>query len=139
MTANTTSDTTSVKPSSYSMPNTSSDSRPDYDANNEQRPISSLYELIEAQIDFMQQWLLQQAEPLAEEAWQWFGAQPMSQYLSCEDLQRLINDWLLTQPMTEVMRTDIRAILQTVIYHPVNDNVPLSELVDDTQVHTLAN
>ncbi|MGM8886049.1 hypothetical protein ACS8FD_08900 [Psychrobacter sp. 1U2] len=132
MTANTTSPY-------YPMPNTSPDPKTSPDANKEQRSISSLYELIEAQIDFMQQWLLQQAEPLANEAWHWLSAQPMSRYLSCEDLQHLINDWLLSQPMTEVMRTDIRAILQTLIYHPSNDNVPLSELVDETQVHTLAN
>lgn len=139
MTANISSNTTSAKPSNHSMPNTSQDNKPSHDVNKEQLPISSLYELIEAQIDFMQQWLLQQAEPLTNEAWQWLGAQPMSRYLSCEDLQRLINDWLLSQPMTEVMRTDIRAILQTIIYHPANDNVPLAELVDETQVHTLAN
>ena len=42
-------------------------------------------------------------------------------------------------PISEVMRADIRDILHTVIYHPVNDNVPLSELVDDAQVETLAN
>ena len=95
--------------------------------------------LIDAQIDFMQQWLHQQAEPLAMEAWQWFGAQPLSKYIKCEHLQHVMKDWLLSQPMTEVMRKDIRDILHTLIYHPVNDNVPLSELVDDVQVETLAN
>ncbi len=94
--------------------------------------------LIEAQITFMQQWLRQQSEPLVIEAWHWLGEQPMSHYVSREDLQRLINDWLLNQPMSEVMRADIRDILRTVIYHPVNDNVPLSELVDDAQIETLA-
>jgi hypothetical protein len=94
--------------------------------------------LIEAQVTFMQQWLRQQAEPLTMEAWLWLGEQTLSQYVSCDDLQRLINDWLLSQPISEVMRADIRDILQTLIYHPLNDNVPLSELVDDTQVHTLA-
>ncbi len=108
------------------------------DLSNQQTPISSLYDLIEAQIVFTQQWLVQQAQPLANEAWQWLGAQKMSQYVSCEDLQRLLNDWFLSQPVTEVMRADIRAILQTVIYHPVNDNMPLRELVDDTQIETLA-
>lgn len=108
------------------------------DANKPSTPISSLHDLIEAQISFMQQWLTQQAQPLAEEAWQWLSAQQMSRYVSSEDLQRLINGWLLSQPMTEIMRTDIRAILQTVIYHPVNDNMPLHELVDDTQIETLA-
>lgn len=70
------------------------------------------------------------AEPLANEAWQWLGAQPLSQYVRVEDLQRLINDWLLSQPMSEVMRADIRAILHTLIYHPANDTVPfLSSLM----------
>lgn len=95
--------------------------------------------LIDAQVAFIQQWLQQQAEPLALEAWQWLGAQPLHKYVSADDLQHLINDWLLSQPMSAVMRKDIRDILHTVIYHPVNDNVPLSELVDDTQVETLAN
>ncbi|WP_227686546.1 hypothetical protein [Psychrobacter sp. NG27] len=94
--------------------------------------------LIDAQVGFMQQWLHEQAEPLAMEAWQWFGVQPFSKYISSEHLQHLMKDWLLNQSMTEVMRTDIRDILHTLIYHPVNDNVPLSELVDDTQVETLA-
>jgi len=94
--------------------------------------------LIDTQVAFIQQWLRQKAEPLANEAWQWLGAQPLSQYVSEEDLQRLINDWLLSQPMSEVMRADIRDILHTLIYHPVNDDVPLSELVDDAQVETLA-
>ena len=95
--------------------------------------------LIDAQVDFMQQWLRKQAEPLSIEAWQWFGEQPLNKYLSRDHLQHLVNDWLLNQPISEAMRTDIRDILHTVIYHPVNDNVPLSELVDDTQVETLAN
>lgn len=95
--------------------------------------------LIDAQVAFMQQWLRGQAEPLALEAWQWFGAQPLSKYVSCEDLQHLINDWLLSKPMSEIMRKDIRDIMHTLIYHPINDNVPLSELVDDTQVEIIAN
>ena len=95
--------------------------------------------LIDAQVDFMRQWLRQQAEPLAIEAWQWFGEQPLNKYISRDHLQHLINDWILNQPISEALRTDIRDILHTVIYHPVNDNVPLSELVDDTQVATLAN
>ncbi len=95
--------------------------------------------LVDAQVAFMQQWLRSQAGSLSIEAWQWLGAQPMNKYLSTDDLQHLVNDWLLKQPMSEVMRKDIRDILHTVIYHPVNDNVPLSELVDDTQIETLAN
>ena len=95
--------------------------------------------LIEAQVDFMQQWLRKQAESLSMEAWQWFGQQPLNKYVSRDHLQHLINDWLLNQPISDVVRADIRDILHTVIYHPVNDNVPLSELVDDTQIETLAN
>lgn len=111
---------------------------PDSEGDHITAPISSLYDLIDAQIVFTQQWLLQQAQPLADEAWQWLGAQPISRYLSGEDLQHLLNDWLLTQPMTDIMRADIKAILRTLIYHPINDNVPLSELMDETQVQTLA-
>lgn len=101
-------------------------------------PITCVADLIEAQIAFTQQWLSKQAEPLAHEAWQWFGQQPMNRYVSSEDLQHLINDWLLAQPMSLVMRDDIRHILQALLYHPVNDNVSLSELVDETQIQTLA-
>ena len=121
---------------------------PDTDANNSSADVSvskphstsrlTIDSLIDAQVDFIQQWLHQQAEPLAMEAWQWFGTQPLSKYITYDSLQHLMKDWLLNQPMTEVMRTDIRDILHTIIYHPVNDNVPLSELVDDTQVETLA-
>ncbi len=95
--------------------------------------------LIDAQVAFMQEWLRKQAEPLSVEAWQWFGEQPLNKYVSRDHLKHLVNDWLLNQPISDVVRTDIRDILHTVIYHPVNDNVPLSELVDDTQVETLAN
>lgn len=95
--------------------------------------------LIDAQVAFMQEWLRKQAEPLSMEAWQWFGEQPLNKYVSRDHLKHLVNDWLLNQPISDVVRTDIRDILHTVIYHPVNDNVPLSELVDDTQVETLAN
>ena len=94
--------------------------------------------LVEAQVSFIQQWLRNQAEPLIMDAWQWLGAQPMQRYVSCDDVQHLLNDWLLNQPMSEPMRADIRDILHTIIYHPVNDNVPLSELVDDSQIDTLA-
>ena len=95
--------------------------------------------LIDAQVTFMQHWLRKQAEPLSIEAWQWLGAQPLANYISSDDLQHLLNDWLLDHPLSEVMRADIRDILHSIIYHPANDNVPLSELVDDTQVETLAN
>ena len=32
--------------------------------------------LIDAGVDFMQQWLRSQAQPLSLEAWQWFGRSP---------------------------------------------------------------
>ena len=98
----------------------------------------TLDSLIEAQVAFMQQWLHAQAQPLTTQAWQWFGEQPLSKYISSDDLQHLINGWFLKQPLSEVVRRDIRDILHTIIYHPVNDNVPLSELVDDSQVEILA-
>ena len=101
-------------------------------------PMLTLNSLIEAQVAFMQQWLRSQAEPLSMQAWQWFSEQPLSKYISSDDLQHVINDWFLKQPLSEVVRRDIRDILHTIIYHPVNDNVPLSELVDDTQVEILA-
>lgn len=94
--------------------------------------------LVDAHLLFIQQWLRTQAEPLALEAWQWLSAQPLSNYVSAADLQRLFNDWLLSQPISEVMRKDIRDILHTLIYHPVNATIPLSELVDDSQITTLA-
>ena len=102
-------------------------------------PMLTVDGLIDAQVTFMQQWLRKQAEPLNIEAWQWLGAQPLANYISSDDLQHLINDWLLDHPLSEVMRADIRDILHGIIYHPANDNVPLSELIDDTQVATLAN
>ena len=101
-------------------------------------PMLTINSLIDAQVTFMQQWLRKQAEPLSMEAWQWLGAQPLDKYISSDDLQRLLNDWLLDHPLSEVMRADIRDILHSIIYHPANDNVPLSELIDDTQVETLA-
>ncbi|MEJ6067213.1 MULTISPECIES: hypothetical protein [unclassified Psychrobacter] len=101
-------------------------------------PMLTANSLIDAQITFMQQWLRKQAEPLSMEAWQWLGAQPLAKYISSDDVQRLFNDWLLDHPLSEVMRSDIRDILHSIIYHPANDNVPLSELIDDTQVVTLA-
>ena len=109
------------------------------DIQNPNTSILTVDSLIDAQVTFMQQWLRKQAEPLSIEAWQWLGAQPLANYISSDDLQRLLNDWLLDHPLSEVMRTDIRDILHSIIYHPANDNVPLSELVDDTQVATLAN
>ena len=109
------------------------------DIQNPNTSILRVDSLIDAQVTFMQQWLRKQAEPLSIEAWQWLGAQPLANYISSDDLQHLLNDWLLDHPLSEVMRADIRDILHSIIYHPANDNVPLSELVDDTQVETLAN
>lgn len=100
--------------------------------------IKSLDELIEAQTLFIQHWLRSQAQPLTLQAWHWFSQQPMQQYVSCNDLKQLINDWLLSEPMHEVVRADIRDILQTIIYHPINDTMQLSELIDDAQFATLA-
>lgn len=94
--------------------------------------------LIDAQVTFVQQWLHQHAEPLLDDAWQWLGTQQLSRYVSASDVQYVLNDWLLAQPMSDAIRADIRDILHTVIYHPVNDDVPLSELIDDTQVDILA-
>lgn len=94
--------------------------------------------LIDAQVIFIQQWLREQAQSLTMQAWQWFAEQALNKYVKPKDLQRLINDWLLSQAMHEVVRADIRDILQTLIYHPVNDNVQLSELIDDSQFATLA-
>ena len=74
-------------------------------------PMLTINSLIDAQVTFMQQWLRKQAEPLSMEAWQWFGAQPLDKYISSDDLQRLLNDWLLDHPLSEVMRADIRDIL----------------------------
>ncbi len=107
-------------------------------ADNQASATITIDSLVNAQVAFIQQWLGEQAQPLTIEAWQWLGEQPLSKYLSADDLKPLINDWLLTQPMSDVMRTDIRDILHTLIYHPANNNVPLSDLIDDTQVETLA-
>ena len=100
--------------------------------------IANLDGLIEAQVSFMQHWLREQAQSLTVQAWQWLGEQPISRYIKSEDLQYIIKDWLLSQPMSEVMRKDIRDILHSVIYHPINDTVPLSELIDDGQIDTVA-
>lgn len=102
-------------------------------------PISSIENLIEAQTTFIKMWLHQHAKSLSLQMWHWLGAQPISRYISVEDLQRLMNEGLLSQPMSAAIRADIRDILHTLIYHPVNDTIPLSDLVDDTQVATLAN
>ena len=50
-------------------------------------PMLTLDSLIEAQVAFMQQWLCTQAQPLSMQAWQWFGEQPLSKYISNDDLQ----------------------------------------------------
>ena len=130
--------TTTPQYNKLSITMTSKPMQTSKDIQNLAMPTLTLDSLIDAQVAFMQQWLRKQAEPLSMEAWQWLGAQPLSQYVKAADLQRLINDWLLSHPTSAVMRADIRDILHTVIYHPANDNVPLSELIDDTQVEILA-
>ncbi len=101
-------------------------------------PIATLEGLIEAQVSFIKHWLREQSQALVVQAWHWLGDQPISRYIKSENLQYLINDWLLAQPLSAVMRQDIRDILHSVIYHPINDTVPLSELVDDNQIDTVA-
>lgn len=96
--------------------------------------------IIDAQVAFIQQWLTADSrqKQLSLDFWQWLGSQPLSRYLVADDIIHLINQWLLAQPMSEVLRRDIRAILHTIVFHPANDNVPLSELVDESQVAALA-
>lgn len=96
--------------------------------------------LIDAQIAFMQQWLTRPAyqQQLGSDFWQWLGAQPLARYVSAAQLISVVNDWALAQTMSESMRADIRALLQVLVYHPINDDVLLAELVDDAQVTALA-
>lgn len=96
--------------------------------------------LIDAQIAFMQQWLTRPAyqQQLGSDFWQWLGAQPLARYISAAQLISVVNDWALAQTMSESMRADIRALLQTLVYHPINDEVVLAELIDDAQVSALA-
>lgn len=96
--------------------------------------------IIEAQISFIQQWLssTQQQQRLTLTFWQWLGTQPLTRYLSADDISRVINQWLLKQQMSETLRRDIRTILRTIVFHPANDNVALSELIDTAQVMALA-
>ncbi|CAM4016188.1 hypothetical protein PSAR109036_04680 [Psychrobacter arenosus] len=96
--------------------------------------------LIDAQIAFMQQWLTRPAyqQQLGSDFWQWLGAQPLARYISAAQLISVINDWALAQMMSESMRADIRALLQALVYHPINDDVVLAELIDDAQVSALA-
>lgn len=96
--------------------------------------------LIDAQIAFMQQWLTRPAyqQQLGSDFWQWLGAQPLARYVSAAQIISVVNDWALAQTMSESMRADIRALLQTLVYHPINDEVVLAELIDDAQVSALA-
>lgn len=102
--------------------------------------LAVLTPLIDAQIAFMQQWLTQPAyqQQLGSDFWQWLGAQPLARYVSAAQLISVVNDWALAQTMSESMRADIRALLQTLVYHPINDDVVLAELIDDAQVSALA-
>ena len=131
--------TTTTQYNKLSITMTSKPMQTSKDIQNLNTPMLTIDSLVDAQVTFMQQWLRKQVEPLSMEAWQWLGAQPLANYISSDDLQHLLNDWLLDHPLSEVMRADIRDILHSIIYHPANDNVPLAELVDDTQVATLAN
>jgi hypothetical protein len=96
--------------------------------------------LIDAQIAFMQQWLTRPAyqQQLGSDFWQWLAAQPLARYVSTAQLISVVNDWALAQTMSESMRADIRALLQALVYHPINDEVLLAELIDDAQVTALA-
>jgi|26BtaG_2_1085354.scaffolds.fasta_scaffold01655_6 hypothetical protein len=102
--------------------------------------LAVLTPLIDAQIAFMQQWLTQPAyqQQLGSDFWQWLGAQPLARYVGAAQLIGVVNDWALAQTMSESMRADIRALLQTLVYHPINDDVVLAELIDDAQVTALA-
>ena len=79
-------------------------------ASNQNQASITIDRLIDAQVAFVQQWLRDQAQPLTIEAWQWLGEQPLNKYLNADDLKHLINNWILAQPMSDVMRTDIRDI-----------------------------
>lgn len=96
--------------------------------------------LIDAQITFMQQWLTRPAyqQQLGMAFWRWLGEQPLARYISANQLTSVISDWALAQPLSESMRADIRALLQTLIYHPINDEVLISELIDDAQISSFA-
>ena len=131
--------TTTTQYNKLSITMTSKPMQTSKDIQNLNTPMLTIDSLVDAQVTFMQQWLRKQAEPFSIEAWQWLSEQPLANYISSDDLQHLLNDWLLDHPLSEVMRADIRDILHSIIYHPANDNVPLSELIDDTQVATLAN
>jgi len=99
---------------------------------------AQLNALIDAQATFMQSWLNEKSQQLILEAIAWGYQQPLKRYLSPKDLQRLVSDWLLNYPLTDMVRADIRAILQAIIYHPINDTTPLSSIIDDDQINSLA-
>lgn len=94
--------------------------------------------LIDAQAQFIQSWLTDHCQQSLVEAADWLYQQPLNRYLSKEDVQRLTKDWLLNYPLSDMIRGDLRAILQAVIYHPINDETPLSNLIDDEQIDDLA-
>lgn len=100
-------------------------------------PSSATTLLIDAQVAFIQQWWLSSYQTshqtsLFEAFWRWLSTQPLSRYLTDDALIRLINDWLLAQPLTESLRADIRTLLYTLIYHPINDSAPFSTLVQSS-------
>lgn len=96
--------------------------------------------LIEAQLVFIQQWWMgeQQQNQLLAQFWGWLGEQPLNRYLTEAVVISLINDWALAQPLSERLRSDIRDIAHSLIFHPSNDHVLLSELVDDEQITQMA-
>lgn len=112
------------------------DSKPDSHQNNESNQQAAA--LIAAQVPFMQSWLAGNSTLLIKDAIAWLYQQPMTRYISLDDIQKLMTNWVLAYPLSDVMRGDIKLVLQSIIYNPVNDNTPLSELIDDAQVDHLA-
>lgn len=96
--------------------------------------------LIDAQIVFIKQWYAseQQQNHLLMQFWEWLGNQSLARYTRVDMLIGLINDWALAQPMSDNLREDIRAVAFSVIFHPINDDVALSELIEDSQISQIA-
>ena len=122
-----------------------STTRPNTPTSKAQATADAAYEamiapIIEAQIGFIQQWLSSQQhqQRLTLTFWQWLGTQPLTRYLSADDISHVINHWLLKQQMSETLRRDIRAIVHSITFHPSNDDSPLSEILDESQISALA-
>ncbi len=112
------------------------DSKPSSPQNHE--PNQQAAALIAAQVPFMQSWLADNTALLIKDATAWLYQQPMTRYISLDDIQKLMTNWVLAYPLSGVMRGDIKLVLQSIIYNPVNEDTPLSELIDDAQVDNLA-